>query len=342
MNGRRTVRFRALQAPTALAIALVATGCSSDGSSAASRGPEASPNPLAGQSFYVDPRSPAVRQAAQWKSEGRTEDAATMEQLAAVPTAAWFADGKRVTSRARSVTRRAARADKTALLVAYYIPGRDCGSYSAGGATSAASYRRWVRGLARGIGGRRAAVVLEPDAVAQVVKGCLSGAARAERNALLRFAVRRLAARPRVAVYLDAGNVGWVQQPSRLVKPLRRAGIGAADGFALNVSNFYRTGTTVRYGRALSGRLGGAHFIVDTSRNGNGPWRADDRHGLRWCNPPGRALGSDPTTETGLPLVDAYLWIKNPGVSDGSCRAGAPRAGRWWPSYALQLVRNRG
>jgi endoglucanase len=38
--------------------------------------------------------------------------------------------------------------------------------------------------------------------------------------------------------------------------------------------------------------------------------------------------------------VDAYLWVKQPGASDGTCRAGAPPAGHWWPEYALQLVRN--
>ena len=107
------------------------------------------------------------------------------------------------------------------------------------------------------------------------------------------------------------------------------------------MSNFFRTGTAVAYGRALSRRLGGAHFVIDTSRNGNGPSLQDDAGGPKWCNPPGRAIGRSPTTSTGQPKVDAYLWVKQPGASDGSCRAGAPPAGHWWPEYALQLVRNR-
>jgi endoglucanase len=317
-------------------------GCSSDDQATRWHGASASrPNPLAGQSFFVDPHSPAAIQAARWRSEGRTQDAAAIERLAATPTAAWFTDATGVSARARSLTQQAARSGKSALLVAYYIPGRDCGSYSAGGAPSAASYRQWIAGLARGIGTRRAAVVLEPDAVAQAVAGCLPAAARAERYDLLRYAVRTLAARPRVAVYLDAGNPGWVRRPARLAGALRRAGVGAADGFALNVSNFYRTGTSVRYGRALSRGLGGAHFVVDTSRNGNGPQRADDRLGPKWCNPPGRAVGRAPSTNTGEPSVDAYMWVKAPGASDGSCRPGAPAAGQWWAQYALELVRNR-
>jgi endoglucanase len=184
-------------------------------------------------------------------------------------------------------------------------------------------------------------VILEPDAVPQAVSGCLSAAAVAERYALLRSAVHALTALPRVTVYLDAGNAGWIRPPARLVQPLRRAGIEDADGFALNVSNFYRTTTTINYGRVLSRRLGGQHFVVDTGRNGNGARQADGGRGPAWCNAAGRALGRDPTTNTRQALVDAYLWIKVPGVSDGACRPGAPRAGQWWPDYALELVRNR-
>ena len=32
-----------------------------------------------------------------------------------------------------------------------------------------------------------------------------------------------------------------------------------------------------------------------------------------WCNPRGQALGAFPTTRTGNPLVDAFLWVKAPG-----------------------------
>jgi endoglucanase len=41
---------------------------------------------------------------------------------------------------------------------------------------------------------------------------------------------------------------------------------------------------------------------------------------------------------TGSALLDALLWIKAPGESDGSC-AGGPAAGVWWPAYALGLAR---
>ena len=46
-----------------------------------------------------------------------------------------------------------------------------------------------------------------------------------------------------------------------------------------------------------------------------------------WCNPPDSGLGLRPTASTGVPLLDAYLWVKTPGQSDGQCdAAGGVRA----------------
>jgi endoglucanase len=121
---------------------------------------------------------------------------------------------------------------------------------------------------------------------------------------------------------------------------LRRAGVADANGFALNVSNFQTTAATIAYGRQISRLVGGKHFVVDTSRNGLGPlakrlWKKPED---QWCNSPGRALGARPSTRTADPLVDAYLWIKSPGESDGTCNGGPP-PGVWWPEYALGLAR---
>jgi endoglucanase len=296
---------------------------------------------LVGQPLYVDPDNPAAEQARRWRSEGRKADAGAMARLAKRPIALWLTEGDNIAARVRARTQAATRAGRTALLVAYHVPGRDCGSYSAGGSGSPEAYRAWVRDFARGIGSRRATVILEPDAIPQaVVESCLSDASKAERYALLADAVRTFARLPNAAVYIDAGNPGFVRPPARLVAPLRASAIKAADGFALNVSNFFRTGHVIEYGRALSRRLGGAHFVIDTSRNGNGPSFHDDPGGPKWCNPPGRAIGRSPTTRTRRRKVDAYLWVKQPGASDGACRAGAPPAGHWWPEYALALVRN--
>lgn len=61
------------------------------------------------------------------------------------------------------------------------------------------------------------------------------------------------------------------------------------------------------------------------------------------CNPPGRGLGVRPTTTTNQALVDAYLWVKTPGESDGECTASgriSPPAGQWYQAYAEALINN--
>lgn len=332
-DGRRRTAVAAVAAAGAMALflALGLTGCAdgdpgADGAGHGRRGP-----------FWVNPGSNSARQADRWEEQGRADDAGLLRRIARRPVAEWIG-GERPAERAGAFTAAASASGTTAVLVAYYIPHRDCGQYSTGGARTAVDYRAWLEGFARGVGDRSAVVVLEPDALTHMVDGCTPAKYHGERYRLLRAAVRTLAALPHTTVYLDAGNSGWIEDPARLVAPLRRAGVRLADGFALNVSNFQTTTASRAYGHRLSRALGGAHFVIDTSRNGRGPLAGDD-HGRSWCNPPGRALGPPPTRRTGDPLVDAYLWIKRPGDSDGECR-GAPPAGRWWPDYALELARN--
>jgi endoglucanase len=310
-------------------------------------GPAASPsrggNPLAGRRFYVDPDRQAARQAEQWRSAGRSADAGLIDRIATRPVAHWLVGGDPGATRSEvaGVTSRAARAGRLPVLVVYNIPHRDCGQFSGGGAAGAEAYRGWIRAVAAGIGSRAAVVVVEPDALGHALDRC--GPDPAQTYTLLGYAARTLKAANRdVHVYLDAGNPGWEPDPRRLASALRSSGIADADGFALNVANFHRTTDNVRYGTRLSDALGGVHFVIDTSRNGTGPWpgggTADGAPS--WCNPPGRGLGRAPTSAPGLPRVDALLWVKGPGESDGTCRPGAPPAGQWWPEYALELARN--
>ena len=140
-------------------------------------------------------------------------------------------------------------------------------------------------------------------------------------------------AAPGAVTYLDGGDSGWV--PSDIMATrLRDAASRTARGFSVNVSNFNRTDDEVAFGNRVSAALGGAHFVVDTSRNGLGPLGG----ALGWCNPAGRALGNRPTTSTASPAADAYLWIKMVGQSDGDCGRGEPAAGTWWPDYAIGLA----
>jgi endoglucanase len=189
-----------------------------------------------------------------------------------------------------------------------------------------------------GIGNHRVIIILEPDAIDQAGSGCLSSDDAQARYGMLANATKLIERDPNARVYLDAGSAGWLA-PKQIAQPLYLSGISQDAGFSLNVANFYTTAQSIAYGRELSKLVGGKHFVIDTSRNGNGapPGGAGVNE---WCNPPGRALGHPPTTNTGVAGVDAFLWVKYPGQSDGSCRAGEPPAGTWWPSYALSLVRD--
>jgi len=277
--------------------------------------------------FYTNPNSNAKKQAEQWKTS-RPLDAAQMEKIYSQPEAKWLGDwNSNIYADTKAYTDAAAALGQVPVFIAYNIPGRDCGHYSAGGSASIDAYKTWIRGMADGIASRKAVVILEPDALALI--GCLSSTDLANRYALLKDAVTVLKAKGNIAVYLDAGHSNWV--PANDIAPrLTLGGIAQADGFALNVSNFEYTNNLVNYGTTLSKLVGDKHFVIDTSRNGNGA-------NGEWCNPSGRALGAKVTTNTGNSLVDGLLWLKNPGESDGACNGG-PSAGVWWPEYALGLA----
>lgn len=327
-SGRRTRAW----AVAAGAVLLLASCSSDDGKGGK---PAVTQQSKDNDPYWVNPDGNAARQVAAYRKDGDDKNAELIKKIADQPVGEWIGPDN-PEAEAKGYTEAAAKADRDALLVLYNIPHRDCGQFSKGGAADGNAYRAWVDQVAAGIGDRRATVILEPDALLHLVDSCTPQEFHEERFDLLKGAVERLKQQPNTKVYLDAGNAGW-SQPDALFDPLRRAGIDRADGFAVNVSNFYPTAASKEFGQKLSAKVGGKHFVIDTSRNGNGPYTGGDPK-ENWCNPPGRALGEAPTTETGDPLVDAYLWVKRPGESDGDCRGG-PKAGEWWPEYALGLAR---
>lgn len=152
--------------------------------------------------------------------------------------------------------------------------------------------------------------------------------------------------------FADCGNQYWNGGPATdwqgvAMSPYGEWTAGNADP-ALNT-----TGVDSRYDSILGDVAPTTRFVVDTSRNGLGPWRYPE--GVYpahedWCNPPDRGLGVRPTTATGVDLVDAYLWIKVPGESDGKCYRGTagpndpargmedPAAGQWFAEQARELI----
>ena len=87
-------------------------------------------------------------------------------------------------------------------------------------------------------------------------------------------------------------------------------------------------------GEPAAGPADLTHFVVDTSRNGQGPWTppAGSTPTRRTgATRPGAASASGRPTATGDPLADAFLWVKVPGESDGQCIARPHRPRRRRP-----------
>jgi endoglucanase len=146
--------------------------------------------------------------------------------------------------------------------------------------------------------------------------------------------------------------------------------------------------STQWYAANMGTAVATTHFMIDTSRNGQGPNTMSAYAAApydqpasvvsalasgSWCNPPGAGLGLIPTANTGVPLLDAEVWVKTPGESDGQCDSAGgarawdysaytqaswpttsagqalfdplwglddPAAGAWFPQQALQLAQD--
>lgn len=400
--------------------------------------------------FYVPPpASGSVQQAVSLLETGDFRGAELIGAMELTPQAVWLTSGTpaQVQATVTQAMRGAELQRAVPVFVVYNIPGRDCGSYSAGGAQSTAAYKAWINGVAQGIGSKKAVIALEPDALANLPSDCGYDPtlvnvpqATADRYTQINYAVTTLEAGANTSVYLDGGNSAW-QAVGTIASRLVTAGVQQAQGYFSNVSNYRETNYEAKFDTWVSEciafgtssadggwRLGNfnycasqyysplgpvnpndittwvytdqwftqnlgtatptLHFLIDTSRNGQGPLNASvyanapyDQpssvvatiSGGSWCNPPGRGLGLRPTTNTGVSLLDAYLWVKTPGQSDGTCDAAGgtrawnytaytqagwptaaatqaifdplwglndPAAGAWFPQQALDLARH--
>lgn len=282
--------------------------------------------PIMTTSLYVRPDGPASLQSAAWQGV-RPDDAERMQEIADQPIGIWLVGAiSNIDAYVSEIMDAAEALDQAPVFVLYNIPRIGCGS---AGASTADAYRSWVDEISGAVGRRRAIVVVEPDALA--LFDCLSLEDQVERLELIDYVVKSLRSHTDSHVYVDAGNAFWIPKVT-MSERLDAAGIALAHGFALNVSNYLSDADNIAYGTQLAALVGDKHFVIDTSRNGNGP--TED---YEWCNAPGRALGKRPTLNTDHPLVDGYLWIKYPGESDGTCNGGPPE-GQWWPEYVLGLA----
>lgn len=346
----RTPRDRR-RARTAVALGIVAVLLAGGALAVSfvSRVPSASAGPFDGVQLYVDPTSLAARAAAAEAVAGASdptaspttgtsggadadpadaaEQIAAAKRLAAEPTSIWLVPERyplgTVQQTVSDIVRAAELEGSMPVFAVYGVPERDCGNQSAGGLSSA-DYQDWITEIVTAVADHRVAVLLEPDAVA-LAPDCGDRTARMQQ---LSTATAQFAAAS-VPVYLDGGHSNW-RSPAEMAALLREAGVDEATGFATNVSNYNATDDEIAYAEELSGLLDGARYVIDTSRNGSGS-------NGEWCNPSGRTVGQQPLTVRADHL-DANLWVKAPGESDGACNGG-PLAGVWWPEQAVQLAK---
>ncbi len=353
--------------------------------------------------FIPAPPTGAVQQVEGLLRDGEIKNALLITAMERVPQAVWLTGGttSQVTASVTQTLREARFQRSLPVLVLYNIPGRDCGSYSAGGAENTADYETWIDAIAEAIGNDKVLIVLEPDSLADLPSDCGYDPSEvnvtqltADRYTQINYALTKLETGSQTSVYLDAGNSHWQAVPTITLR-LVQAGIAQAQGFFTNVSNFnlndyeskfdtwvseciafgqdpeqggWREGnysycasqyyspygavdpdniatwvyTDDWYQTNMGTAVPTTHFVIDTSRNGQGTLNASIYEAApynqpsyiiptltngNWCNPPGRGLGTHPTAKTGVPLLNAYLWVKTPGESDGTCdSAGGARA----------------
>jgi endoglucanase len=200
-------------------------------------------------------------------------------------------------------------------------------------------FEQRVNAVVAGTGNRPAVYLLELDGIGSstcIFKHKSSGNAW---EAALKYEVDKFATLPHAVVYVEAGYSD-AQSPSYTAKILNKIDIRKIRGFFTNDTHNAWTINEVHWGEKISRKTHGAHFIVDTAQNGEGPKLNPhpSKQGIEdLCNPPGRGLGPRTTTATGFPDVDAYMWTHIPGNSTGTCNGG-PSGGLFFPTYAEGLA----
>eukprot|EP01083_Nonionella_stella_P036091 98491_1 len=210
------------------------------------------------------------------------------------------------------------------------------------------------------------------------------------------YAIKKLATLPNVFQYVDAAHGGWLGWPdnaqkfSTIISQVLQSAGGqqTIQGFASNTANYQPLGSLTDetdpcllkqnyndcvneaiYIQYLSGYMEkagvtGKSWITDTSRNGVPDCRKARSESCgdpccEWCNIANSGFGNMPSTNvasTGLTNLDAFVWAKVPGESDGTSDTTAsnydfhcgsdesvpnsPQAGMWFDSFFVMLATN--
>src|SRR5829696_50628 len=244
---------------------------------------------------------PAYLSWRRWKRSGEQNKANTIWKLVREPRFRWFGRFTRphMKKKVRGFLDRVQcdQPGSVPLMVVMRHQGIGCGGgYLAGGAAEDRRTMKWYDDFAKAVGDARVVIAFEPDSLGTI--DCLAPHRRDDRLRMLAHGVDVLSRLPNATVYLEAGASDW-EPAARTAKQLRKIGISKVRGFMLNVTHHDWTRYNIRHGLAISRRVGGKPFIINTSYNGRGPlhYRNHKRRTINvWCHPPGRGAGIPPTT----------------------------------------------
>jgi cellulose 1,4-beta-cellobiosidase len=322
-------------------------------------------------------------QATQLRKVEGIANAIWLDSISKVPRLGMFLDDALAQQRAKHQA-------VVPMFVIYDLPDRDCAALASNGELSVANngvqrykseYIDAIAAAFRAHADQRIVAIIEPDSLGNIatnlgVQKCAQ--AEAAYRESVAYAIRTLSMN-NTFLYIDAAHAGWLGWPNNTAMIATifndvlsaAGGVDKVRGFVTNVANYTVLSATpelfdyqgnpchdeLTYVQSLSTALAAAGimnkgFLIDTSRNAKGGIRHDWG---AWCNVRGAGLGERPAASP-QPGLDAYVWIKPPGESDGTsdpsaprfdahCAAqdatpGAPQAGQWFDSYFVDLATN--
>lgn len=351
-------------------------------------------NPFAGAVLYSSPdyaASIAKSIAARPELADKLRKLQGINTALWLDTTARVADLPAYLSSVRAAARQANQ-PVVATIVVYNLPERDCNANASNGELSidqdgVNKYHDYIDRIAAVVTAYpdvRLAMIVEPDSLANMATNLGTPKCAKARGAYetgIAYAIRQLA-RANTALYLDTAHGGWLGWPDNRRKMAEEVklvldqagGVDKIRGFAANVANYsplevppgvyprwYDSSNPAKDELTFVKLMAEAYasvginnpaFVIDTSRNGvidsRGVWGS-------WCNIAKAGLGERPAISP-RPGIDAYLWIKPPGESDGTSNnqaprfdancvngdamPGAPEAGQWFEEHIVSLVRN--
>ncbi|PVI03642.1 glycoside hydrolase family 6 protein [Periconia macrospinosa] len=277
-------------------------------------------------------------------------------------------------------------------LVVYDLPGRDCAAKASNGELAVGEIDRYkteyidvIAGILKENPNQAFALIIEPDSLPNLVTNIDEQACQASATGYregVAYALTELNL-DNVIMYMDAGHGGWLGWDANIKPGAEELAAVYKDagspsqlrGISTNIAGWnsfdlspgeFSDATDAPYNKAQNEKqyttLFGAalqtagmpnHAIVDTGRNGVTGLREEWGH---WCNVNGAGFGARPTAETGSDLVDAFVWGKPGGESDGTSDESAtrydsfcglsdaykpsPEAGQWNQAYFEMLLKN--